>query len=484
MKTLCLFCTIGILMLSFPSACKKEEMVAEKAEQNLIASARSYFNTQVLGDQARLRVVNDNYESRYNPRKQLSKIPLWEKAEVVSTRAGKAVVVPVQYKSPFIIRSNFSNGKNYNINDLTKLIIYKDAALVFHAEQATYFPDQNYNAESADGFQGLVSVEDWYGKPLKKYRYENGKNVKRLAESQVDQSSGFYIGDKSLMQNSPEVISRINSVTVCYYTEGYNQSADGSNGYYWSEFLGCSTYYFDDGKGYDGDSFGGGSYGEIGGGGGGFSPANTITIPTGDNVIGSISDYLKCFDNVPGNDHTYKVTLCVAQPYPGTRENWGFSGSGAVNGSGAVFVGHTFLILTETTPNKTITRNVGFYPKSNVSPFSPSAQGHLNNDANSDYNISLTITMTNSQFAQILQYIQLGNNSGFMYNLNSNNCSTFALNALKAGGINLPRTEGSWLNGSGLNPGDLGEDIRAMSLSSNMSRSTAYTYHPNQGNCQ
>src|SRR5687767_11863041 len=117
MKTLYLFCLIGILMLSLPSACKKEVMVNESAEQDLIASARNYFNIQVLGNQATGQAVNDNYESKFNPRKKISKTPLWDKAEVVSTRAGQAVVVPVKYKSPFLIRSNFSNGKNYNVND-------------------------------------------------------------------------------------------------------------------------------------------------------------------------------------------------------------------------------------------------------------------------------------------------------------------------------------------------------------------------------
>ena len=97
--------------------------------------------------------------------------------------------------------------------------------------------------------------------------------------------------------------------------------------------------------------------------------------------------------------------------------------------------------------------------------------------------VALEVSMTNSQFFSILNFIAQTNNPSFQYDLNSNNCTHFALNALASGGINLPRTNGSWLNGAGLNPGDLGEDIRAMALGSNMTRSTANAYHPNAGTC-
>ena len=72
-----------------------------------------------------------------------------------------------------------------------------------------------------------------------------------------------------------------------------------------------------------------------------------------------------------------------------------------------------------------------------------------------------------------------------MYNLNSNNCTTFALDAMDAGGVSIPSTVGTWaFNGQGLDPGDLGEDIRGMQLGSNMTRSTVGSGHPNVGTCQ
>jgi hypothetical protein len=71
-----------------------------------------------------------------------------------------------------------------------------------------------------------------------------------------------------------------------------------------------------------------------------------------------------------------------------------------------------------------------------------------------------------------------------MYDLNTNNCTSFAIHALQAGNINVPATVGSWADGGfGYDPGDLGEDIRTMALGSSMTRNTTYNDHPNKYNC-
>ena len=201
------------------------------------------------------------------------------------------------------------------------------------------------------------------------------------------------------------------------------------------------------------------------------------------NKIGSIKDYFKCFDNNPAQDHQYEVMLCVSQPEPGTREPWEFSQKHASEAGNLVFVGHVFLVMKEKTSGKTLIRNIGFYPEGNVWPYSPAVQGCLNNDSYTDYNIALNIKVNSHQFNQILDYLSKGNNKGYQYNLNSNNCTSFALDALQEGGINLPHTVGKWHHGSGLNPGDLGQDLRNMKLSSNMKLVTVYQAHGNQGNC-
>jgi hypothetical protein len=202
-----------------------------------------------------------------------------------------------------------------------------------------------------------------------------------------------------------------------------------------------------------------------------------------ENKIGNIKDYLKCFDNNPGSDHSYEVMLCVSQPQPGSKEPWEFSRKEYSEHGNPVFVGHVFLAMKESVGSKKIIRNVGFYPEGKVWPYDPSDQGCLNNDSYTSFNIALNIKVTSHQFNQILSYLSKGNNKGFLYNLNSNNCTNFALDALREAGIIMPRTVGNWHHGSGLNPGNLGEDLRKMKLASNMKLITVYQAHGNQGSC-
>lgn len=126
---------------------------------------------------------------------------------------------------------------------------------------------------------------------------------------------------------------------------------------------------------------------------------------------------------------------------------------------------------------------MGFYPTTTVKPGASSSQGQLVNNDDHSFNISLNITMTNSQFFNVLNYVSQGNNTGFTYDLNYNNYTTFALNALSAGSIYLGATIGSWPGGRGYDPGDMGEDIRSKTLSSNMTRTTMTGSHPNSGGC-
>jgi len=215
------------------------------------------------------------------------------------------------------------------------------------------------------------------------------------------------------------------------------------------------------------------------------APVLIIAPPT--NIIANIQEYVKCFSNYGGSDHSYQVMVCVDQPEPGTRNAWNLSSSGAAGssfGTNPIDAGHVFLVLSENFSGYSIVRNVGFYPTTKVFPWSSSAQGQLNNDDGHGYNISLTVTVDNGQFFNILNYISQGNNAGYLYDLNTNNCTSFALHALQAGNVSLPATVGSWPDGGfGYDPGDLGEDIRKLPLSSNMTRNTTYNDHPNKYTC-
>jgi hypothetical protein len=227
-------------------------------------------------------------------------------------------------------------------------------------------------------------------------------------------------------------------------------------------------------------------YKSVGPGGGSGGSVNIVILPP-TNPILNLPEYLKCFTNVGGTDHTYTVTICVQQPVPGSRTPWKFTDGGPIGSSGEqniVDVGHTFLVFTETYGNTTITRNVGLYPSGGVKPSSPISPGVLNNDEVHNYNISATFTVTSANFFLMLNFLQRATEPGFNYNLNGENCTSFALQTLAQGGINLPNTIGAWFQGSGCNPGDLGEDIRHMTPLSNMTESTITGYHLNAGKCQ
>jgi hypothetical protein len=485
MKKMYLALLASSISLVFYSSCKKSQNLnfpdsGSNVEKQLISNARVAF-TNDISNSLPSPTLSNSSENNSNPRMQLKKTPQWDRAYTIIFSGERVVVVPLSYEKKMYLKTNMNNKRVYNIDDVSRLLIYKSRDQKYHEEIITLSPDSNFSNKPNSSFSGILTVEGWAGNFLKEFKFE-GSKIKKLDthfSTQPTPSKTTVDGESTSGTKSDMALV----LQVCYTLVEYNYSVDDpSGGVYSYESLGCNTYYIDDGGGSSGGPTGG-DYGGVGGGG---SVANSLAVIGGKNIIGNIQDYNKCFTNVAGNTHTYQVTVCVDQPKPGTREAWGFSPSGAGGstfGSNPVDVGHTFLIFTETSGSGTISRNIGFYPQTTVNPFSQSDQGQLNNDASHSYNISLTINISNSQFFNMLNYVALGNNVGFDYNLNSNNCTTFALRTLDAGNVYLPSTLGSWLNGSGNDPGDLGQDIRSMNLSPNMTRNTAEGSHPNLGSC-
>ena len=179
--------------------------------------------------------------------------------------------------------------------------------------------------------------------------------------------------------------------------------------------------------------------------------ANDLTIldDPGDKIT-DVQDYLKCFDL----SQDASLTIYVDQPTPNSPGTW----------SGTVFkpdVGHTFITITQ----GQYTRSLGFYPDGGVSPLgSPSNTSMLVEDSNHPYDVSVQLSISSSQLANIYNDITGANNT---YNLNSYNCTDFAFDVSSSGGLNLPDTYGSWSGGGGSNPDNLGQDIRSMSTTAN-----------------
>ena len=398
----------------------------------------------------------------------------WDLAQSASNQG---LLVPIVYENALLMKANFAGNDRFHIDYLTQLLFYQDSTGHNTAQVITAFPDSNYFKDPTRPFTGIQFVEDWFGHPLQKYLHAPDGTILRYTPN----------------NKQPDAVT---VTTTCYTISGYNYSPASNEVYTWTEDAGCSINFAEDrsngsgGGGAPGPPSGSGSGTGTGTGAGTgtHSPAAAFTVLPGTSVIKSIKTYFQCFTNVGGSDHTYTITVCVDQPAPGSRTPWTTSGSGSSGSSASnnpVDVGHTFLLLTETYNGTTITRNVGFYPADNVSPLQVTSQGALNDDETSTYNISGSFNVTNAQFFNILNFISQGNTAGYLYNLNTNNCTTFVLNAVAQAGINLPRTTGTWPNGAGTDPGDLGEDIRNNNIPGmtlNLAGGSA-TSHYNVGQC-
>jgi hypothetical protein len=446
--------------------CRKNGSDSNSPEQTLIENARQYFEAQVSTGAPAAHTGN--------PRLDVGKTPSWSAAYSINLSRGPAVVVPVFYQQDLVVSSSFNPGQVLALNQLTKLVIWRDSA-GYNMELVTAFPD-SAGGVNRGVFSGILFVETWQGKRLETYKFSGGRVWRK--DSVSVGSAG-----RSGSVTADAVQAELLAVQVCYEVNGYNYSVDDpDNGESWTESAGCSTTYVAD----DGDGQAGDGSSVAGGSGGGGSGTATVVNYTGNNIIGNIKNYLQCFSNYGGSDHTYQVTICVSQPVPGTRTPWtsGSDPSSSSSVANPVNVGHTYLVFAEIFSDHSVVRNVGFYPATDVYPWAPSAQGQLNNDAGHDYNISLTITVDNGQFFNMLNYVAQGNDPGYLYNLSTNNCTSFCLHTLDQGGVTLQTEVGSWPGGGfGYDPGDLGEDIRNMPLSSNMSRSTTYVSRPNLYTC-
>lgn len=449
--------------------CSKADRNGELVTNDLISMARSYVS--LIQQHTPVYQTNNPRNDRTSRSQEL----LWSSAWVTLFRGRQAVLVPVHFIKDIFVKTSWGGNNYFRLDNQERLLIYQDTSKRWHAERITWLPDSLYLRSAQKDFTGLVLVDDYWGNPLNKYYYTPDGAVQRYVP---DQAAAATAKPKQLTES----VKSEGFIQVCKYIYGYNYAVgDEENGEYWVEFQGCSTMYAPDGAGG-----GGGSYGGLQNGGGGntsgkiptnLAPYPTILTPT--RIIVDIQDYLKCFQNTPGA--TFQVTLCVDQPSPGSRNPWTIKLNDGSAGSGGTTAGHTYLILTENMPGGwSITRNVGFYPSKGVWPLSDPVPGVLNNDENSPFNIAAQYSINNTLFFAMLQYI-IGAASDY-YQVNTFNCTNFVLGAFEAGHIFLPHTIGYWIGGSGVDPGDLGEDIRGFDFTG-MTRITTPFLHSNLGIC-
>lgn len=459
MKSQVYYILLAIIIAS--GGCKKNEVTTSAHEEDIL-SAKSYFQRNYSEVEPDI-VSNQSLLNR-------SKLPDWGEATVQPGTYGPVIIVPVKNKIPFLISTGLRQNQFYNSETVSKLYIFKNSQGEYEASVAYYLPD---STSDNTGFSGLLVTAAWNGTQKQTYYLNRNGQYRK-----------YNVYDNNATHNS----SPLRAQTICIYAEGWNYSAADPDGYHWTTLIGC----YEVGTGNTPQPYVSEKVPDLGGalGGGGVpgsgapAPIPTevdITVESGNNPINNPKEYLKCFSTSDGNNN-FAVRVCVSQPVPGKRNTWSVSDPiSAVVTKSPLEVGHAFLFLTQS-GSTNVMRNVGFFPSGLVSPGNPNSAGMLNNDERRDYDISITVGLSGQQFSLLLAYIEQA--AGKPYNLDIYNCTNFVLDGMKAAGINFPYTLGTWPGGGGLNPGDLGEDLRSMPLQNNMFRNTSSTPHSNQGVCR
>lgn len=154
------------------------------------------------------------------------------------------------------------------------------------------------------------------------------------------------------------------------------------------------------------------------------SPVIRVDIETqDDNSPIDVKKFINCFNAVP--DAGSKCSIEIFADIPVDKDPNKFFDFSTMS------PGHTFICITKSNGTKYVTQNIGFYPKSGYKSmtYAPTT-GKLVDNANHEFNASLSMNVTPSDFATILTTIQQLSNLN--YNMEQYNCTDWALNVFNS----------------------------------------------------
>jgi hypothetical protein len=336
-------------------------------------------------------------------------------------------------------------------------------SMVFYLDSVTHkitgrrlevIPDVLYLQRSQQvnekDFTGHIFVYDLGQHLLYGYIYKEGKVIGKIKPADPV---------KSNLQVNKSI-----PVTECAWVSENYVDSDG-NAVIYSQQV-CSTSTFDlDGIGSDDGVFGGsapttGEPGKppVGGGGSGAAPAPAVSNLPGESKSGiTPKDYMNCFQIIPDNGATMKITIYVQEPWPGTTFNVGSNS-----------VGHTAISLTKTNGSSSITQTVGFYPDATGFSKMHAPSKLVDNGGDLDYNVSISYDVTAENFNKIVNYIS---SPPPTYDLADFNCTNFVNSACLAGNISLPNpvtVSPFYPSSAVLTPAALGDSIEQLKGNSNV----------------
>lgn len=160
--------------------------------------------------------------------------------------------------------------------------------------------------------------------------------------------------------------------------------------------------------------------------------------------ITNVVKYVSCFSLKDGAI----ISFFADQPLAGSSDAFSMKEK----------VGHTFVTIEQFVGGRIVRRALGFHPSDAVSPFlTKSSESQLGDDSNEPYDVRLDVSVTPEVLGKVLGLIQ---NYNPVYHLENYNCTNFVLDIADECGLQISRTKGSWVVGSGLNPGNFGEDLK------------------------
>lgn len=199
--------------------------------------------------------------------------------------------------------------------------------------------------------------------------------------------------------------------------------------------------------------------------------ANSVYVDDGRGGIDP-NKYINCF-NDGKTASGYKLTIYVAQPVPGSNDQWSSNIGAPIGGvpgaetfitpgGNLLNVGHTFVAFEkDNTDGTSVIQVMGFYPGPGLST---QPKGIIKDDSGHPYNVSYTANVSATNFNASLTGVVLDNGTSnyVLTNLfgRERNCTDAALSWMSDAGIGLPvASRGAFTN----TPGDFGQALRNVS---------------------
>lgn len=428
------------------------------------------FNCQTENETIEINESNllEKFQNRFNPKDYKNALPYefdvqWDNL----TKNYSEELETHFYEFPIIYTSKFnpdeihkSKKRNYNLSYKVFITENEEKKHEYYILRS-YQKNAKENANNSEEFTGFIHLLNKNGNIIFAKKLEKG----------IEDSKKFYNDEfKHLRKKDENLQARVEegcfTITTEHWTDWYI-NVNGTWSYQKSIYEGSTTqkicygYWVPDL--FKAGGGGAGTYKNTGGDAGVYGNCTgseckykiddaeiTNVIEEPETPILNINNYLNCFDTTK----PAQLTIYVDQPIANQDDSWT---------SGAGKAGHAFISITQ----GNLTRSWGLYPEGNANPFNSNDPHAFGNNSQDEFDVSITFTINH---VSLLNIIDDATNYNLNYDLDTNNCTDYVIQAAGLAGITLPDPQSSWPNGGGSNPGAFGQALRTMTLTNGMTR--------------